>query len=264
MSMAELLDRFEVFAREHLLPFGLRFATALAIFYIGRLVARAFVTGLDRVMDRAKLDVSLRKFLHDLAYTAMLIAIAIAALDALGVKTTALVAVLGAAGLAIGLALQGSLSNFAAGVMLIILRPYRIGDLVTVGKYTGRIDAIRIFHTLLVTADNRAITIPNGQIITNPIENLTALGRRRIDLIVSVADGELMRAKQLLEEALRADARVETAAIEVSEIGETAVKLAVRPWTETASYGAVAAALLERIRERAAATGLKLTVAPVP
>ena len=106
----------------------------------------------------------------------MLVAVVIAALDALGVETTAVIAVLGAAGLAIGLALQGSLSNFAAGVMLIVLRPYKVGDLVTIGKYLGRVEAIRVFHTMLITGDNREVTIPNGQIIAQPIENLTVLG----------------------------------------------------------------------------------------
>ena len=117
------------------------------------------------VMERAKIDVSLRKFLGDVGYAVMLLAVVIAALDTLGIKTTAVLAVLGAAGLAVGLALQGSLSNFAAGVMLIVLRPYKVSDIVVIGKYLGRIYAIKVFNTVMITSDYREITIPNGQII---------------------------------------------------------------------------------------------------
>src|ERR1044072_7527489 len=128
---------FEAFAEAHLVPLGLRLLVALIIFIAGRQIARFILRALDRFMERSQMDVSLRKFLGDLAYAVLLISVIIAALDTLGVKTTAVIAVLGAAGLAIGLALQGSLSNFAAGVMLIVLRPYKIGDLVTTNKYMG-------------------------------------------------------------------------------------------------------------------------------
>ena len=159
------------------------------------------------------MDVSLRKFLGDVVYAIMLVAVIIAALDAVGVKTTAVVAVLGAAGLAIGLALQGSLSNFAAGVMLIVLRPYKVGDLVDVGKYLGRVDAIRVFQTIIITADNREVTIPNGQIIAQPIENLTVLGRRRVDLVVTVAQAtDLAQVRSLLESVVQRQAHPAVAA----------------------------------------------------
>ena len=186
-----------------LLPLGIRILVAVLVFYLGRALARVLVRALDRVMEATGLEVSLRKFLHDLAHATMMIAVIIAALDTAGVE------ILGAAGLAIGLALQGSLSNFAAGVMIIVLRPYKVGDLVVIGKYLGRVEAIRVFHTVLVTADSRQITIPNAQVIAQPIENLTALGRRRIDLIVGIVDpGELHRIKELLLEIVLSDPRV--------------------------------------------------------
>jgi small conductance mechanosensitive channel len=195
----------------------------------------------------------------------VLVAVVIAALDTVGIKTTAVLAVLGAAGLAVGLALQGSLSNFAAGVMLIVLRPYKVGDTVVIGKYLGRVDAIKVFSTVLITGDHREITIPNGQIIAAPIENLTVLGRRRIDLVVSVPQpANLSEVKQMLEGVLRGDARLETTpppAIEITEITETAVKLYLRPWTSVAHYDQVTADTMERIMTATAAVDRRISVA---
>src|SRR5687768_4511888 len=166
----------ESLADAHLVPLVLRVVIALIIVIAGRQVARLVLRVLDRIMERGRMDVSLRKFFGDVAYAVMLAAVIIAALDTLGVQTTAIIAMLGAAGLAIGLALQGSLSNFAAGVMLIVLRPYKVGDVVVIGKHLGRVDAIRVFHTLMITADHRQVIIPNGGIIAAPSENLTVLG----------------------------------------------------------------------------------------
>jgi small conductance mechanosensitive channel len=254
-----------VFAEEHLLPLGLRLLLALAVFWIGRFIARALVRGMQRLMERSNLDVSLRKFLADLVYAVSLAAIAIAALDTLGVKTTAVVAVLGAAGLAVGLALQGSLSNFAAGVMLIVLRPYKVGDLVTIGKYMGRVEAIKIFHTILITADFREITIPNGQIIIAPIENLTVLGRRRVDLVVSINQAaDLRKVRALISEALLAEKYVQQTpppTVDVAEITDATVKFHVRPWTSSDHVGDVATETMEAIKQTMETSGIKFSIA---
>lgn len=253
------------FADLYLLPFGVKILIACAIFIIGRWISRALLLALDRVMERSKVDVSLRKFLGDVAYAVMFVIVVIAALDTVGLKTTAVVAVLGAAGLAVGLALQGSLSNFAAGVMLIVLRPYKVGDLVVIGKYLGRIDAIKVFHTVVITGDYREVTIPNGQIITAPIENLTVLGRRRVDLVVSVSQAaDLARVRDLLEGVLRTDDRVQNlgaAAIDVAEITDASVKLYLRPWTTVENYTKVAADTMEKIKLAMEGAGLKYSVA---
>ncbi|HEU0033484.1 MAG TPA: mechanosensitive ion channel domain-containing protein [Kofleriaceae bacterium] len=266
--MSRISEYAELIADRYLLPLGLRILVAILIFYVGRLIAKALIRTFDRVMETSKLDVSLRRFLHDLLYAVMLVAVVIAALDAVGVETTAVIAVLGAAGLAVGLALQGSLSNFAAGVMLVVLRPYKVGDLVVIAKYNGRVDAIKIFNTVIITDDNREITIPNGQIITAPIENLTVLGRRRVDLVITVTDPkELSRVKQLLEETVRADPRVHVSpapSIEVLEVTEWAVKLVLRPWTDVTSYTLVAAESMERLRDALAGAGLKFSVRIAP
>lgn len=263
--MIASLDYLTYIAKTYLLPAGLRLLVAAAVFLIGRALARAVMRALDRVMDRSKLDISLRKFLGDVGYAVLLLAVIIAALDTLGIKTTAVLAVLGAAGLAVGLALQGSLSNFAAGVMLIVLRPYKVSDVVVIGKYLGKVDAIKVFNTVLVTADHREITIPNGQIITAPIENLTVLGRRRVDLVISVKHAaNLFEVKQLLEGILHGDARIAATpppAIEVAEIADTAVKLHLRPWTAVEHYDQVATETMERIMTAMTAAGLAFSVA---
>ncbi len=264
-AMTITLASVEDFARLYLWPLGLKILLALAIFIIGRLISRAVLRGLNGLMERGNVDISLRKFLGDVSYAALLVAVIVVSLDTVGIKTTAVVAVLGAAGLAIGLALQGSLSNFAAGVMLIVLRPYKVGDQVTIGKYVGRVDAIKVFHTVIITADNREITIPNGQIIAQPIENLTVLGRRRIDLVVSVAQSsDLARVKSLLETVIAGDSRFHASpppTIDVAEITDDKVKLQVRPWTATDDYHALVAETMERIKIAMDGAGVKYAVA---
>lgn len=257
-------DDVKAFAQAHLIPLGLKLLVALIIFVVGRQIAKIVLGALDRFMERGHMDVSLRKFLGDVIYAIMLVSVVIAALDAVGVQTTAVIAVLGAAGLAVGLALQGSLSNFAAGVLLIVLRPYKVGDLVMVGKYLGRIEAIRVFQTIMVTGDHREVTIPNGQIIAQPIENLTVLGRRRVDLVVSVAQAtDLQRVRQLLEGVVLVDERIEQSpppSIEIAEITDASMKLYLRPWTSVAHYTKVAADTMERIKTTMETAELKYSV----
>jgi len=247
----------------HLLPLGIRLLIAAFVFFIGRTVARALIRAFDRAMETSRFDVSLQKFLHDVLYAVMLVSVVIAALDIVGIETTAVIAVLGAAGLAIGLALQGSLSNFAAGVMLIVLRPYKVGDLVVLDKYGGRVEAIKIVHTILVTADHREIVIPNGQIIIKPIENLTVLGRRRVDFLVHVIDApDLARVKQLLESVVSGDMHVSPSpapVVDVAEITDTGVKFRLQPWTTVEHYHDVATSTMERLRETFMNAGLKFS-----
>lgn len=254
----------EAFARTHLIPLGLKLLVALVIFIAGRQISKIVLRGLDRMMERSRIDVSLRKFLRDVVYAVMLVAVIIAALDAVGVKTTAVIAVLGAAGLAVGLALQGSLSNFAAGVMLIVLRPYKVGDLVMIGKYLGKVDAIRVFQTIIITLDHREVTIPNGQIIAQPIENLSTLGRRRVDLIVTVAHTtDLGQTRTLLEGVVAADPRIQQSpapTIDIAEITDLGVKLHMRPWTSVENYSKVASDTMERIKVTMESAQLKYTV----
>ena len=233
----------------------------------GRWLARRLSAGLERVLGRAHVDSTLSGFLRNIAYAAMLVLVLMTALTAIGVPTTSMFAVLGAAGLAVGLALQGSLSNFAAGVMIIVLRHYRVGDVVVIGKYTGKVEAIKVFHTVLVTSDNRQVLIPNGQVITGPIENLTVLGRRRIDVRVEVAPGaNLHQIIELVEGAVLADDRIHAKPapkLELAEIARDKLVLHMRPWTDADDQGAVSTALLERAGTALAGAGVEHAIAIV-
>jgi small conductance mechanosensitive channel len=261
----EAWERLSAYADAHLVPLAAKLAIALAMFVIGRAMARVIVRGVSAMMERGEMDVSLRKFLKDVLYAILLVAVVTITLDTAGIHTTAMVAVIGAAGLAVGLALQGSLSNFAAGVMLIVLRHYRVGDTVVIGKYTGKVEAIKVFHTVLVTGDNREILIPIGQVITAPIENLTVLGRRRIELRVEIAPGaDLHRVVELVEGAVLADDRIHAEPrprLELSEIARDKLVLHMRPWTDAGDQGAVSTALLERAGAALASSGVEHALA---
>jgi small conductance mechanosensitive channel len=258
-------DDVWVFAEKWVLPIAIRILIGFAVFYIGRMIAKVIVKAAQRMMDRSHMDVSMRKFLSDVIYTVLLVAVVVAALDTVGVKTTAVIAVLGAAGLAVGLALQGSLSNFAAGVMIIVLRPYRVGDTVMIGRYVGKVDAIKVFNTVLITSDNREVIIPNGKIISDPIENVTALGTRRIDIVVSVPHGtNLHEAREWLTAAARSDQRVHAAPapkVELAQVTPSGMTLHVRPWTSVDDYEAVASATIEQIKRALDEHGLFFNVA---
>ena len=257
------VEDLEAFAQAKLIPLGFKLIVAFCIFIAGRQIAKIVLGAVDRMMARSRMDVSLRKFLGDVVYALVLVAVIIAALDAVGVETTAVVAILGAAGLAIGLALQGSLSNFAAGVMIITLRPYTVGDIVSIVGYVGRVDAIRVFQTVIITSDNREVRIPNGLIIAKPIENLTALGRRRVDLVVTVAQTtDLAQVRSLLESVCN-DKRIESSpppSIEIAEITDASLKLHLRPWVSTLDYTSVTTEMMERIKTTMESAQLKYSV----
>jgi small conductance mechanosensitive channel len=259
------LDRWRELLDARVVPFGIKLAIALAIFFVGRWIARVMIRGSQRLMERGDIDVSLRKFLSDVLYAVLLVAVVTAALDSIGIRTTAVVAVLGAAGLAVGLALRDSLSNFAAGVMIIVLRHYKIGDVIIVKGFTGKVDAIKVFHTILHTTDNRQITVPNGQIITAPIENITTLGRRRVNLKLSIAHGaNLHQVKELVEGVALADPRVHAMPrpeLELTEIAADNLVLYMRPWVAADDMAPVSLALLERVRETLDTEGVKFTAA---
>jgi len=236
----------------YLIPWGVRLAIALAIFVVGRMVAKMVARFAERVMRRAKLDVMLTSFLGNILYTVLLVVVLIAALDQLGVHTTSLIAVFGAAGLAIGLALKDSLANFSSGVMLIIFRPFKVGDFIEAAGQAGVIEEVRIFSTLMKTGDNREIIIPNSHIYSGPIINVTARPTRRIDMVFGIGyDDDIRKAKQLIEAAFAADERIlkdPPAAVAMAELADSSVNFNVRPWVKNADYWAVRSDLMERIK----------------
>lgn len=246
------IDSFNDVVELYVIPWGIKALMALAVFVIGRWLAKLAVAVLERVMNRAKLESTLQHFLSAIVYGVLLVAVVIAALDQLGVNTTSLLAILGAAGLAVGLAMKDSLSNFAAGVMLILFRPFRAGDFVEIAGTSGVVEKIRIFSTLLRSPDNREITVPNASIYSDTIVNVTTRATRRIDLVISVGyDDDLRLARSLIEKVLGEEERIlqePAPVIMLGELGESSVDFYVRPWVNTGDYWPVRGALLEAIK----------------
>jgi small conductance mechanosensitive channel len=246
----------------YLIPWSIRIISALAIFVIGRLIARLILKFSDKVMNKANLDVMLVSFLGNILYGLLMAVVVMASLEQLGVKTTSALAILGAAGLAVGLALQSSLSNFAAGVMLIIFRPFKIGDFIEAGGITGVVESITLFSTIMRTGDNREVIVPNGQIYGSTIVNFSARDTRRIDMIFSIGYGDDMRlARSIIEDVIKSDERIFTdpePTIMVAELGASSVDFAVRPWVKSSEYWIVRAYLLEEIKTRFDAAGVSI------
>jgi small conductance mechanosensitive channel len=237
----------------HLTVYGLKVIGAILILILGRFAAGLTRRIVQKVLDKRGVDTSVVSFAASLAYALILAFAVLASLAKFGIQTTSFVALLGAAGFAIGLALQGSLSNFAAGVLILVLRPYRTGDVVEAAGVVGKVTSIELFTTVLTTADNIKILVPNGQIYGNVIKNITANATRRLDLVVGIGYGSsIKRAHELLKEILDADDRVldnPAPTIAVSELADSSVNLVVRPWVKKEDYWTAKFDLTEKIKE---------------
>ena len=222
------------------MSYGLQLIAAIVIFVIGKLLAKVLSRTLGRAMRRAKTDEMLVKFVVNIAYAALLAFVILAALAQLGIQTTSFIAILGAAGLAIGLALQGSLSNFAAGVMLIIFRPFKVGDFIEAAGTSGVVEEILIFSTKMKSPDNKQLYVPNGSILSGTIVNYSAKEQRRVDMVFGCGYGDdIKKAKALLEKIVADNPLVlddPAATIGVLELGDNSVNFAVRPWVNTPDY----------------------------
>jgi len=228
---------------DYLMRYGLKMIAAIAIFLIGRWVAKLLSRFFERLLLRSKVDETLARFVRNLSYYLVLLFVIIAAIDKIGVKTTSLIALVGAGGLAIGLALQGALSNFAAGVMLILFKPFRVGDFIEAAGTLGAVEEIKIFHTVLNHPDNRRIILPNAQITGAKIVNFTAVDKRRVDMVFGISyNDDVGKAKAILLNLVRSDVRVlkdPGPVVAVSELAESSVNLVCRPWTRPADYWGV-------------------------
>ena len=236
--------------------------TAIVIFYVGRWVANLLTRGLRTLMQKQEVDKTLETFVCNLVRMTLLVFVVIAAIGAVGVQTTSLIAVLGAAGLAVGLALQGSLSNFAAGVLIVIFRPYKVGDWVEAAGIAGSVQKVEILTTVLKTGDNKQIIVPNSQIMGSIITNYSANDTRRIDLVVGVGYGDdLDKVRKTLEDVIAGDDRVledPAVTIAVSELADSSVNFVVRPWVKTDDYWAVRFDLTEAIKKRFDKEGISI------
>ena len=245
-----------------LTTFGFKIIAAILIFFVGRWIAKMIQNGLEKGMLKAKVDAVLVTFTVNMAYAAVMVFVVLAALGQLGVQTTSFIAVLGAAGLAVGLALQGSLSNFAAGVMIIIFRPFKIDDYVEGGGVSGVVKAIHIFTTTLTTPDNKRVIVPNSKMMGDNITNYSAEGTRRVDLTASISYGDSIdKAKTVLMDLLTKDPRVlkdPAPFVGVSAMAESSVDFAVRPWVKVENYWDVFFALNEAIKKQFDVEGLSI------
>jgi small conductance mechanosensitive channel len=225
---------------------------AILLLILGRIAISIVVNVVGKLMDRSSVDATLSNFVVAITKIGLLAFLIIAVLEMLGVQTASFVVVIGAAGLAIGFALQGSLSNFAAGVMLIIFRPFKAGDYVEAGGMSGTVEAVDIFVTRMKSPDNREIIIPNSQITSSPITNYSAKEMRRVDLVFGIGyDDDIKLAKETLEAIVTSDARIlhePAPTVAVSELGDSSVNFVVRPWVKTADYWAVYFDLTEKVK----------------
>lgn len=251
MLLPEKID-FTILLYQYIIPYSLKILIALVILLLGRHILRLLVSLIRRGLDKTRLDQIVIHFILSIIQAVLLLMVIVAALDQLGVNTSSLIALLGAAGLAVGLALQNSLQNFAAGVLLIVLRPFKAGDYIEAAGVSGTVDAINIFSSTLRTADNCEIIVPNGSIYSGTITNYSARETRRIDLQIGVAyEDDLKKVRRILQQIITAEQRIlpePGCLIAVSELADSSVKLVVRPWVNSADYWAVKFDLLEKIK----------------
>ena len=242
--------------------FGISLFIALCILVIGRQVVKILIKVINSALERSKTEDTVRIFVTNLLNTLLMIVVFIAAINQLGIETTSIIAVLGAAGLAIGLALQGSLSNFAAGILIVIYRPYKVGDYIQADSHLGTVLDIQIFSTVLKTPDNKLVIVPNGSIMNGSIVNFSHQKERRVDIIASCSyDDDIDKVKSVLTDILSNDERILSEPqprIALSELADSSVNFIVRPWVKNADYLDVYYSLLEEIKKRFDQEGISI------
>ena len=235
-----------------LATYGISLVAAIAVFVIGRWGAKFVTAMVVRASQRAKVDETLLGFLQNVVYLMLLIVVCIASLGCLGVDTTSLSAILAAAGFAVGMALQGSLGNIASGVMLVVFKPFKVGDYVDLGGASGTVVEIQMFSTILLKPDNVRIIVPNGNITGQAISNYSAESTRRIDLVIGCGyNDDLKAVRRFLEETVAEESRLlcdPPPVVAVAELADSSVNFLVRPWVPATDYWAVKFDLMERIK----------------
>ncbi|MEJ2040690.1 MAG: mechanosensitive ion channel [Desulfosarcinaceae bacterium] len=233
--------------------YGLRVIAAIAILVIGRWVAMGIRNMVRKMVRHKRVDETVIDFIANLTYIGLLAFVVLAALGQLGIQTTSFIAVLGAAGLAVGLALQGSLANFAAGFLMIIFKPFKVGDYIEGGGAAGTVEHIEIFTTTLKSPDNKTIIIPNAKLTGDNIINWTVKGTRRVDMAFGIGYGDdIDKAKGIIQGILDADDRIlkdPPPQIALSELADSSVNFVVRPWVKAGDYWAVHFDTLEKVKK---------------
>lgn len=264
LDLEKLLGTQKIYdlVERYLIPWGINIILALVIFILGRIVAGVLIRVFRKVMSRSRFDQMIIDFLASILGAVLLLLVIIASLDQLGVDTTSMIAILGAAGLAIGLALQGSLKNFAAGVLLLVFRPFKAGDYIEAAGTAGTVKHITIFNTIMTSVDNKEITVPNGNIYEGNIVNYSANATRRVDMVFGIGyESDLRQAKQILTELVEADERIlddPAPRIAVDALADSSVNFMVRPWVATPDVLAVKTAFTEAVKLRFDEVGISI------
>ena len=242
--------------------YSLNIIGAVLIFIVGKWLARRISNLLSKLLEKNNVDLALVSFLTHLTYYALIVLVLVAVAGRLGINTASFLTVIGAAGLAVGLALKDSLSNFAAGVMIVLFRPFTIGDVVSTAGITAKVEKITIFNTMFCSPDNQLIIVPNNKIISDIITNITAKDTRRIDLTVGISySDDMAKTKQILMKLAQEDSRVladPAPAVAVAELADSSVNLVFRPWVKTDDYWNVRFDLTEKIKNALDEAGISI------
>lgn len=245
-----------------LIQYGVNVISAILILFIGNLVVKGVAGSVANVLKKKEMDKAVVDFIHGLVRYTLFIIVLIAALSRIGVQTASVVAVIGAAGLAVGLALQGSLSNFAAGVLIVAFRPFKSGDYVEIGGVAGSVDSIQIFQTVLKSPDNKMVVVPNSAVIGGAITNYSRHETRRVDMVIGVSyKSDLQKTKRVLRETLEKDPRIlkdPDMTIGVLTLADSSINFVVRPWCKTSDYWAVYFDSMQAIKEVLDANGIEI------
>jgi small conductance mechanosensitive channel len=247
---------------QYAIDYSVNLIGALLVFLIGKLIAKGIVKFVRNLMGKSELDPIIVSFLSNILYAILFTLVVIAAISTLGVETTSLAAVIAAAGLAIGLSLQNSLSNFASGILVIVFRPFKVGDYIEAGGTAGVVEEVNVFTSHLKTPDNCAVVVPNAQITGGVIKNYSAKKQRRIDLVIGVGyEDDLKKTKSVLEEILSNHEKVLSKPeplVALSELADSSVNFVVRPWVKTDDYWDVRFDLMMAIKERLDAENISI------
>lgn len=258
-NVAQLTKGFDTFIPENIIEliigYFVSFVLALLIFFIGKWISKSLVHLMGRALRRVGgVDETLVKFLENIAYYSLLAVVVIAALNKLGVETTSFLAILGAAGLAVGLALKDSLGNFASGVMIVLFKPFKAGDSVVAGGVSGTVVEITIFNTIFLTGDNQKIIVPNSKITSGSITNVNANDSRKIDITVAISyENSIKQAKDVLVNIVEQNPKVlkdKGFGISVSDLALDSIKLSLGVWVKSSDFGSLRSELLEEIKTK--------------
>jgi small conductance mechanosensitive channel len=258
MDMENIIPTLTTFAT----TYGLKIIGAILVLIVGRIIANIVRNVIGRITKKSGTDPAVASFLQSLGFFLIMTFTFLAALGSFGIETASMVAVLGAAGFAVGFAMQGSLANFAAGVMLLVFRPYNIGDFVEAGGAAGTVKQMNLFTTVMNTPDNIRVMVPNGKIFGDTIKNVSAEDLRRVDMVVGIGYGsDIAKAKQIMADLLTADSRVladPALQIAVAELADCSVNLVVRPWVKKEDYWGLKFDFTQQVKEAFDKNGIEI------